>query len=334
MWRNREIQILLLILSLSTIIGTGIAAYLFSIQAALYTFFLSVFLITCFLFFTAWRYREIEKLSSYLRQISHGDHQLDIRDNHEGELSILKNDIFKVTNMLVEHHSLLHDEKIKLTEAISDISHQLKTPLTSMTVMVDLLSDSSLDQSKRQEFTHHMSVQMERLDWLVSSLLKLSKIEAGTVRFKQEKIGVSDLLQKATQSIAIPMDIKQQTLILSGDETACFYGDINWTVEALINILKNGVEHTPEHGTITISYSENVLYTEMNISDNGNGISKQDLPYIFKRFYKGKNAGLDSVGIGLAMAHTIIKEQNGAISVKSEAGRGTQFQIKFYKQVV
>jgi signal transduction histidine kinase len=249
-------------------------------------------------------------------------------------LSVLKSDIYKVTLMLAEHGSHLQQDRLKLTYAISDISHQLKTPLTSMMMMADLLSDANLSEPKREEFTRNIQVQLERIEWLVSSLLKLSKIDAGTAQFRKEQVKVGDLLHNVVEPMLIPIEIKQQTLSVSGDEAASFQGDMKWTTEALINILKNCVEHTGEGGTITISYSENPLYTAISISDNGKGISKKDLPYIFKRFYKGENAGEDSVGIGLAMAYSIVKSQNGDIEVKSEERKGTTFTVKFYKLVV
>ena len=201
-------------------------------------------------------------------------------------------------------------------------------------VMADLLSDPELPTAKRTEFTRNIRIQLERIDWLVSSLLKLSKIDAGTVQFKKDQIAVKNLIQKALEPVLIPMDIKEQTVSIKGEETVSFLGDLNWTAEALINILKNCVEHTREGGVIDISFSENVLFTEIIIADNGKGIPKEDLPYIFKRFYKGKNASEDSIGIGLAMAHSIITSQNGDIEVTSEEGKGTQFRIKFYKQVI
>ncbi|QHA93735.1 HAMP domain-containing sensor histidine kinase [Bacillus sp. N1-1] len=334
MLRNREIHLLFLAIGGIILVSTGLAVFMLSYQAALLTLITSIALVSCFVFFTRWRYREIERLSGYLRQISSGDYTLDVRNNYEGELSILKNDIYKVTMMLSEHRSLLQEDKVKLTNAISDISHQLKTPLTSMLVMVDLVSDPNLDEEKRVEFTTNIRIQLERIEWLVSSLLKLSKIDAGTIAFKKESISPRQVIQKAVESILIPVDIKQQNLTISGDDTATFVGDFNWTSEALLNILKNCVEHTDEGGTISLSYSDNPLYTEIIISDNGNGIPKEDLPYIFKRFYRGKNAGDDSVGIGLAMAYSIITSQNGDIEVTSEQGTGTEFKIKFYKQVV
>ena len=331
--RHLEVRILLLTMCFITLVGTLAAAF-FSIASMVLVIIISVLLIgSCFLF-TNWRYREIAKLSGYLRQICGGDYSLDVRDNNEGELSILKNNIYKVTIMLSEQGALLQQDKSQLTNAISDISHQLKTPITSMMIMADLLGDAHLPAAKRNEFTRTIRIQLERIEWLVSSLLKLSKIDAGTVQFKKEQITVKKLIQKALEPVLIPMDIKEQTIAIEGVDSVSFVGDLNWTAEAVINILKNCVEHTFVGGEITISFSENALFTEIVIADNGKGIAKEDLPYIFKRFYKGKNASEESIGIGLAMAHSIITSQNGDIEVKSKKEDGTQFRIKFYKQVI
>lgn len=318
---------------LISIVAVIIAAVISPMTLVL-TLITSTLLIGCCLVFTRWRYREIEKLSGYLRQISGGDYSLDVRDNQEGELSILKNDIYKVTLMLSEQSSLLQQEKIELTNAISDISHQLKTPLTSMTMMADLLSNPELPVEKRREFTRNIRIQLERIGWLVSSLLKFSKIDAGTALFKHDQITVKKLIQRALEPVLIPMDIKEQKLSVTGEDNATFIGDLNWTAEAMINILKNCVEHTHVGGEINISFSENALFTEIIVADNGKGIPKEDIPYIFNRFYKGKNASEDSVGIGLALSHSIITSQNGDIEVKSGKEKGTQFRIKFYKVTI
>lgn len=333
MLRNREIRWLLFTVCSISLAATVVAAFI-SLETVGITAVTSALLIACSLLFTRWRYGEIEKLSGYLRQISSGNYSLDVRDNQEGELSILKNDIYKVTLMLSEQSAELQEDKLKLTNAISDISHQLKTPLTSMTVMADLLSDPELHVEKRTEFTRKITVQLERIGWLVSSLLKFSKIDAGTIHFKKDQVQVSKLVRKSLEPMLIPMDIKEQRILIDGEDSTTFAGDLNWTTEAIINILKNCVEHTPAGGEISISFVENTLFTEIVIADNGKGIPKAELPYIFKRFYKGKNASEDSVGIGLALAQSIITGQNGTIDVKSEVGKGTQFQIKFYKQVI
>ena len=330
MLRNREILWLFVTMCSISLVAIVISAMM-SLPVAVLTCITSALLITCSLVFTRWRYTEIENLSSYLRQISNGNYTLDVRDNQEGELSILKNDIYKVTLMLSEHSALLQHDKVQLTNAISDISHQLKTPLTSMTVMADLLSEPELPPEKRTEFTRSIRIQLERIGWLVSSLLKFSKIDAGTVQFKKNPISVRTLFQKSLEPVLIPMDIKEQTVSIKGDDAVSFLGDLNWTAEAVLNILKNCVEHTPEGGEISISFAENALYTEVIIADNGKGIPKEELSYVFQRFYKGKNASEDSVGIGLALSHSIITSQNGDINIKSEKGMGTQFHIKFHK---
>ncbi|MCM3602967.1 HAMP domain-containing histidine kinase [Robertmurraya korlensis] len=330
MLRNREFQLFVLLQLL--IGGTAVVVASLSLIEPVFLIVLTTLLfIASSLVFTCWRYIEIKKLSGYLRKISSGGTSLDIRDNYEGELSILKTEIYKVTIMLSEHKKLLQRDKVHLTDAISDISHQLKTPLTSMMVMADLLSASTLSEGKRKEFTKNIQVQLERIEWLVSSLLKLSKLDAGTVTFKKDPVNVKQLIEKSVEPLLIPMDIKDQKLIIDGVEDVSFLGDFHWTREALINVLKNAVEHTKEGGEIRIQYTENPLFTEISIVDNGEGIAKADLPYVFQRFYKGKNASEESVGIGLAMAHSMITRQNGTLEVKSKEGVGTTFLFKIFK---
>ncbi|ABS42620.1 sensor histidine kinase [Clostridium botulinum] len=333
MLRNREIRIFF-IATLSISIVAIICIFMTNILGGIISITAFSMLIGCGFLFIKREYEEIENLSGYLRRISNGEYSLDIRDNAEGELSILKNEIYKVTLMLSKQGELLKKEKVQLAKAISDISHQLKTPLTSMMVMADLLSDNNLNEEKRIEFTKNIEMQLDRMQWLLTSLLKISKIDAGTVNFKKDKVVVSTLIEKAIKPLLIPVEIKEQTLNIKGDSSVNFTGDLNWTIEALINIIKNCIEHTQEGGTISISFDENPLFTEIKISDNGNGIPKEDLPYIFKRFYKGKNASEESIGIGLAMAKSIITSQNGDINVTSRKNEGTCFNIKFYKVTI
>ena len=269
-------------------------------------------------------------LSDYLARISNGEHTLDVRDNAEGELSILKNEIYKVTVMLKCQNELLKRDKVMLQNALSDISHQLKTPLTSMFVMTDLLLNAELPEDKRFEFTDRIRVQLERLQWLVTSLLKLSRLDAKTVEFKMEQQKAQQLFQKAYEPLLIALELKNQTLNVECAETV-LRCDANWTAEALLNILKNCVEHTPEFGTITIACTENPLFVQIMIRDNGPGIDKTDLPHIFERFYRGKNAALDSIGIGLAMASSIVQEQGGFIDALNAQEGGSCFMIRFPK---
>lgn len=285
-------------------------------------------------YFLKRRYGEIERLAGVVRQICGGDAEVDPRDNEEGELSILKGELYKVTRMLSEKGAMYKNDQERLAAAIADISHQLKTPLTSMTLMADLLQDGGLDPEQRETFTRRIQTQVARMDWLLSTLLRLSKIDAGTAVFSSEPILVTDLIEQALEPVMIPMDLKNQTISVEGEPGTSFTGDMNWTAEALLNVIKNCVEHTPEGGGLSITFSENPLYTEILVSDDGDGIAKEDLPYIFKRFYRGKNAGKDSAGIGLAMAESIVKRQRGELTVTSVEGQGSTFRFQFYKQVV
>lgn len=332
-FRNQEVQrfcvLLGVVAAAATAVGfvrdlwTGLAA-LGGVLAAAVTALL----------FTAWRYREIEKLAGFLKRIAGGEYALDVRDNEEGELSILKSELYKVTAMLSEYNERLRQEKVALSDSMADISHQLKTPLTSMLVMADLLQDSNLPEENRREFTGRIRAQLERIEWLVSSLLKLSKLDAGVVEMKTDIVNVPALVEKAISPLLIPMELKDQVLELKGDEGVYFTGDAHWTAEALINILKNCMEHTPNAGRLQVTWTGNPIYTEIQIADTGEGISREELPHIFTRFYRGKNAHEDSVGIGLAMAKSIVIRQNGDITVDSTPGKGTTFFIRFYKTIV
>lgn len=331
MFRNKQFMRALIGMIVIAIGGVTLG-FLISLEAGLVVGGTVILVILISVYHSTWRYKEIENLSAYLRKMGSSREALDINDNEEGELSILKSEIYKVTKLLSEQSFQLQSDKTKLADAISDISHQLKTPLTSMTVMSDLLSDPHLPAKKRKEFTKSLTLQLERIDWLVSSLLKLSKMDAGTIVFKKETVNISELLEEVVEPLRIPIEIKNQSLSLVGQKTLSIIGDFHWIKEALINIVKNAVEHTSEGGTISITYEENALFTEIVVADSGKGIDRLELPHIFKRFYRGKDAGRNSVGIGLAMAQSIIKNQNGVIEViPSETG--TRFRVKIYKSI-
>lgn len=331
MFTNKKTRRFFLLMILIALVSS-LLTYFYAQEALYLVLAVSILMISSFYLYIKRQQREIRSLSEYLRRISNGEYSLDLRDNEEGELSILKNEIFKVTSKLSEHGALLEEDKEQLRLAISDISHQIKTPLTSMMVMTDLLSEASLPEDRRQEFSGAITRQLERLDWLVSALLTISKIDAGTVDFKREKILVKDLIERVLESFAIPLDIKNIRLRIKGDEEAAYLGDFHWSLEALTNIVKNSIEHTPIDGELSIVYEENPLFTEIRITDSGKGIAKEDLPNLFKRFYKGRGASAESVGIGLAMAHQIVTKQGGDIEIDSRLGEGASFIVKFYQQ--
>lgn len=333
MFRNQDLKWMTLAM-LAVTLSAGALVFWRDINAGIFALTGMLLLDGLFLAFTARRYREITQLTFYLTQLQKGGGLLDIRDNREGELSILKNDIYKMALTLSEQAELLKKDKKYLAGAIADISHQLKTPLTSIIVMTDLLSDNSLPEEKRKEFTKVIHSQLERIEWLVSSLLKLSKIDAGAVAFRQDDIIIRELVEKALEPLWIPMELKEQTARIDIPDGIVLKGDFYWLREAVLNILKNSVEHTKKEGKLQISCTENPVHTALIIEDNGNGIAAEDLPHIFERFYKGKNASPDSVGIGLAMAKAVLQNHNARIEVRSVPGRGTRFTVKFYKQVV
>ena len=285
------------------------------------------------LHFARKRYAEMEKLAERIDRVLHGQECALIDDEAEGELGILKSEIRKMTARLSDEADLLSAEKIRLTEAIQDIFHQLRTPLTSMGILASLLENEDLPYERRVERTRELKRQLERTEWLVETLLKLSKIDAGAAQFKKDSVSVREVCNKAAEPLIIPMELRGQTLkIKAADER--FTGDLSWTAEALGNILKNAMEHTPEGGEISVEAEETALYTELRVTDDGPGFENEDIPHIFERFYKGKNAADSSVGIGLALARSIITAQNGAISAKNGKDGGARFIIRFYKSVV
>lgn len=327
MYRNPELRrflVLLLILGAAAVIG----CFFFAQWAACIAGAASLGFISLLLVYTRKRYLQIDRLSAYLARINRGDDSLDVRDNKEGELSILKSEIYKVTVTLKEQNELLRRDKTAMADALSDISHQLKTPLTSMFMMTDLLLDAGLTEEERRTFTNRIRLQLERLQWLVASLLKLSRLDAGTARMEPAPVAAKKLLDRALEPLRIPMELKEQRLNLSGEEAILWCSE-PWTAEALLNILKNCVEYTPVQGEITIAFSENPLFTQVRITDTGPGIDPADLPHIFKRFYRGKHAPDDSVGIGLAMAAAIVEGQGGAVEAKSHPGQGGEFILRF-----
>lgn len=328
-FRNKEIKCLFSFLIIFFIIE-AIIIYMFSPMGGIISLVFSISILLLQFIYMKWRYNEINELAEYLKKTNNGDYSLDLRDNEEGELSILKSEIYKVSVTLREQNNALIEEKLNLVSGLSDISHQIKTPLTSMFVLTDSLCDSKLPEEKRLEFTGIINNQLKRLQWLVTSLLKMSKLDAKAVDFKKQNVSPKILIEKACQPLLIPMELKNQELIINDDGGPVFC-DLNWTVEALINIIKNGIEHTPSNGNIQISCVDNIFFTEIIIKDSGNGIDKSDLPYIFNRFYKGENSSDDSVGIGLAMSKSIIVSQDGSINVKSKKGEGTEFIIRLFK---
>lgn len=316
---------------LGTIVATVVTLF-FNVVCSVVTFLLGAILTLTFYIVTKKRYKKIADLNNYLSLVCAGNYLIDIKDNTEGELSILKNNLYKVIVLLRSKNELLEKDKIYLADSLADISHQLKTPLTSLMVMVDLLKDEK-NIDKQKQFISIIEIQISKIKWLVENLLKLSKLDAGTIKFKKEQIDVLSVITKSLSPFLVQMEMKNISLETTINDFS-FTGDLNWTSEAVENIIKNCIEHTDDNGKLNIETGVTNIYSYIKITDNGCGIKKKDLPHIFERFYQGENSSKESVGIGLALAKTIIDNQGGSIEVTSEENVGTEFIIKFNKMVV
>jgi len=266
--------------------------------------------------------KEVEQLSKDVRRIVDG-HALDLRDNLEGRLSILKNDIHTLARRLNNQAVNLQEDKARLADTLADISHQLKTPLTAMMVMVDLLEDAPAQ--KQAEFIANIRQGLTQTSWLVNALLKMAKLESGTVVFNPANISAQELIDLAVTPLKIMLDIKNQQVEISGDID--IFCDANWTAEALTNIIKNAIEHSPDGSTIKIAAGENPICKFISVTDAGEGIPLTKVKSLFQRF--GGNA--QGTGIGLPLAKAIMRGQQGDIEVDGGGkGLGATFTLKFF----
>lgn len=281
---------------------------------------------TIYIIHNIYVFKKIKGLSIYTTKILNDDYSMDIRNYDEGDISNLKNDLYKMTIKLKETRNIELKEKKYLETTLEDISHQLRTPLTSMNVGLEVLS-GNVDAITKKEFIQMEKKNLDRIEWLVTSLLKMSRLDSGTVLLVDKKEDLSKIIDNALEPIKIPIELKGISLINEVDKNLKIKVDENWVREAFINVLKNAYEHT--NSLIKIVSSDNPIYTEVKIIDDGAGISNTDLPHIFERFYKG-STNKESIGIGLNMAKKIIEKENGNISVQT-SNNGTTFIIKFYK---
>lgn len=276
--------------------------------------------------------KKIKEITKMISKINNRQFDIDINDFNEGELSILKNEISKTTTMLRQVADNSVKDKLNLKDSLGDISHQLKTPLTSITIMIDnILDNPDMNEKTRKKFLINIKREILNINFLVMSLLKLSKFDANVVKFNKESIYLKDIIIESIKNVSMIKELKNITIKVSGDDNIKLLCDFKWQVESITNILKNSIEHTSEYGTVEVNYSENKLYTRILIKDNGKGINSDDLPHIFDRFYKGKNGSDDSFGIGLSLSKTIIEKEGGSITVKSTPNIGTIFTIKYLK---
>lgn len=276
--------------------------------------------------------KKINEITKYIEEINRGNYKLNIEENTEDELSILKNELYKITIKLKEVAENSQKDKTTLKDSLSDISHQIKTPITSILIMLDnILSDENMPEDIKKDFIKDIKREIINIKFLVESILKLSKIDSNSIKFIKKEVFIKDIINEAVKNVSMLSEFKNIEIIVSGDDSIKTICDLKWQVEAITNILKNCIEHSYENRKIYINYNQNNMYTELKIEDNGTGIDAKDLPHIFERFYKGKNSSSDSVGIGLALSKSIIESNNGYIQVDSELNKGTTFIIKYLK---
>lgn len=274
----------------------------------------------------------IEEINEYINQVNNGNYSLKIEDNTAGELSRLRNELYKTTIILKEAAQNSEKEKEDLSVAIADISHQLKTPLTSVRIMLDNINDNpDMPRELREDFILEISKQIDWMSSLVIALLKIAKFDAGTIKMENSPINVKELIENVINNLSILIELKNIEIVTNIDEKATFIGDYKWQQEAITNILKNAIEHSNQNSKIYITVENTNFFLKIKIKDEGQGIDKKDLKHIFERFYKAKNSSEESIGIGLALSKAIIEKNNGYIKVESEVGKGTTFEIKFMK---
>ena len=303
----------------------------FIIFNTLYIYIIIIVLLIIFLIYIKNKDKDIKDITKYIEEINKGNYELKINSISEDELSILKNEIYKTTIKLKEAYINTNNDKLSIKKSLEDISHQLKTPLTSILIMLDnLIDDPNMDINTRQDFITDIKRQVVNINFLVQNLLKLSKFDSNTIHFIKENNKLSNILKEAIKNVSTLCDLKDIKIIINGDDESTIYSDFKWEVEALTNILKNSIEHTKDKKEILVDYNTNNVYSIIKIKDYGVGIAHDDLKHIFERFYKGKNSSPDSIGIGLSLAKAIINEDNGIISVESNSN-GTTFIIKYYK---
>lgn len=329
--KNKEVRRTIFLQILIAAVACAVCFH-FDYRAGNATVVLSFFFILIYYISTYLRYRKINELATDVNKLLHGDNSISLENYSEGELGILHSEIYKMTVRLREQQQKLMNDKVYLADSIADISHQIRTPLTSINLLVQFLSEPNLSDERRQQLTHELYGLLSRIDWLITTLLKISKLDAGTVQFKQEKVSMETLIHKSCAPLLVPIELRGQELIIHADGE--FRGDISWTCEAIGNIVKNCMEHTQEGGKIEIETSDNALYTEILIKDNGTGISKEDMPHIFERFYKGKDSDEKSFGVGLALSRMIITSQKGTVKAENRKPSGAMFSIRFYKGTV
>lgn len=296
--------------------------------------FLTITVVILLIIYIRYNYKkekDIKDIIKCIEQINKKNYEIQIDSISEDELSILKNEIYKTTIMLKEAAENSSKDKLNLKKSLEDISHQLKTPLTSILVMLDnIIEDSNMEEKIRNDFIVDIKRNVLNINFLVQSLLKLSKFDANTVHFVKQENDLKTIVEESIKNVSTLCDLRNINIKLNIKENSKIICDDKWQIEALTNIIKNAIEHSKNNSNIIINIENNNVYSMIEVIDFGEGIAKKDIKHIFERFYRCKNTKTDSIGIGLALAKTIVEEDKGTISVESNKLE-TKFIIKYYK---
>ncbi len=329
MLRNREIRQFSILFSLIAA-ATVMLGFAIHTSAGILAIASAAAFGTAFFTFTKARYKSIARISNQIDLVLHNADHLNIGESDEGELSILQSEITKMTLRIREQNDALKKEKEHLADSLADIAHQLRTPLTSVNLILSLLENNP-DENERKALIWETKELFVQMDWLLISLLKLSRLDAGIVVFQSEQIDVNNLICASLRPFLIPMELHDIALQIDVPKGIIIQGDSGWLSEAIQNILKNCMESAGENGKIEIVCEDNPLFTEIAIHDSGTGFEKEDLPCMFERFYRGKNPNATGYGIGLALCKMIITRQGGTITAKNHPQGGAIFAIRFPK---
>ena len=318
--------------------------------AAICTFVTGLIVTVIFMILTDRRYRALAKMAANLDRVLAGERDIRLRDMSEGELAILSSEIDKVIARLNLTVDELQAEKLALSDALADISHQLKTPLTSIAISTELIRDRLSARGDSEDLVERLRLiqtLQARVEDLVSALLKLARIDAGVIKLVCGDVDARELVRKSFEPLAIAFDIADVRFSADVQDGASYEGDLTWSVETLENILKNCMEHTPAGGCVSVRVTEDVLACRIRIEDTGPGIAESDLPHIFERFYRGSRdanatpseVNPAGVGIGLALSKSLVTAQGGTLTaenLRDENGNitGAAFNLVFFKTVV
>lgn len=331
LFRNEEIKKQIIIYVIFNII-VFLGALFINIICSIYIILVCLVIEFISLFFTKKRYNDISELTYKIDKILHNNDYTNFDVNKEGELAVLNSEIYKMTVRLREQTERLENEKNYLKDYLANISHQIRTPMTSINIMISRLSKQDLTFEDRFKIIKEISKLLTRIEWLITALLKVAQLESDTVKLKKEKTNVEEVVNKALEPLKIQAEIKNIKMKLKIEKNTNYKGDYYWSVEAISNIIKNCIEHSENGGIIEIISETNPIYTEIIITDEGKGICKEDLPHLFERFYRGNNSGSEGIGIGLYLTKMIVSKQNGVITAKNRENKGAEFNIKFFNE--